>query len=424
MTNRRKNFTRRDLLATGLSFSAGMLVPALGAGNLFAGAHEETSTDLLIIGAGPFGLAISAYAQDHGIRHKVVGVPMGFWRDNMPQSMYLRSSCDWSLDPVGNYSIYAYLEGLGKTCSQVTPLSRDFYLDYAGWMQRGRGIESTESIVTSLIPDDSGLVAVFANGKRIRSRAVVVAIGFKDFAHTPANLSAMFPAHQQGHTCFSVDFEGMADKRVLIVGGRMSAFEWTALIREAGAKAVHVSYRHDTPVFETSDWSWVNGIVDNMSKDPGWYRRLSTEEKKNLNHRFWVEGRKKLEPWLAPRIDHTNVHLHPKTNVMGTEVKEGGIDVELDNGDKFAVDHVVFATGYRMDVQRIPFLSDDLLRSLQVEQHYPVLDVNFQTNIPGLYMTSLAAARDFGSFMAFTVSARAQANVIGAAVKKQLEVHA
>ena len=37
-------------------------------------------TDLLIIGAGPFGLAIAAQAAGAGIEHLILGKPMEFWR--------------------------------------------------------------------------------------------------------------------------------------------------------------------------------------------------------------------------------------------------------------------------------------------------------------------------------------------------------
>ena len=51
----------------------------------------EQKVDLLIIGAGPFGLAMSAYARHLGIDHVIVGKPMDFWKANMPEGMYLRS---------------------------------------------------------------------------------------------------------------------------------------------------------------------------------------------------------------------------------------------------------------------------------------------------------------------------------------------
>jgi cation diffusion facilitator CzcD-associated flavoprotein CzcO len=338
----------------------------------------------------------------------------------MPEGMLLRSTCDWSLDPMEIHTINAFLAQAGKRCHDVEPLSRGFYLDYAAWFQQQKAIVSDHARVNALIREGEDLVAVTNDGRRFRSRAVVLAVGFAYFANTPPELAAMFPANRQGHTCNFVDFSALRGRRVLIIGGRQSAFEWTALIREAGADAIHVSYRHDTPLFATSDWSWVNELVDRIGRDPGWYRRLAPDEKQRLNQRFWEEGRLKLEPWLAGRIDHPDVHLHPGSNVKGTTVKDIGIDVMLDTGDAFTVDRVVFATGYRVDMQRVPFLSNGLLADLAVRDGFPELDTRFQTHVPGLYVTSLAATRDFGSFLGFTVSVRAQAQVIGEAVRRQL----
>ena len=59
---------------------------------------SDTRTDLLVIGAGPYAYAAAAYASDRGIDTHVVGIPMSFWRDRMPQDMYLRSGTDWYLD--------------------------------------------------------------------------------------------------------------------------------------------------------------------------------------------------------------------------------------------------------------------------------------------------------------------------------------
>jgi hypothetical protein len=62
----------------------------------------EAKTDLLIVGAAPYGLAMASHAQDLGVDHVVVGRPMEFWKANMPQGMYLRSARDWPLDLARN----------------------------------------------------------------------------------------------------------------------------------------------------------------------------------------------------------------------------------------------------------------------------------------------------------------------------------
>ena len=68
----------------------------------------------------------------------------------------------------------------------------------------------------------------------------------------------------------------------------------------------------------------MNPIVDRMADDPGWYRGLSPDKKQQLNKRFWNEGRLKLEPWLAGRIEHPNIKLHPRTQVTGVKPGDSG----------------------------------------------------------------------------------------------------
>src|ERR1035438_6096076 len=68
---------------------------------------------LLIIGAGPYGLAAAAYAKHLGIDFAILGKPMEFWRDQMPQGMLLRSSGTGNLDPFEIKTLQRYLESKG-----------------------------------------------------------------------------------------------------------------------------------------------------------------------------------------------------------------------------------------------------------------------------------------------------------------------
>jgi lysine/ornithine N-monooxygenase len=184
----------------------------------------------------------------------------------------------------------------------------------------------------------------------INADRVVVAVGFKYFKHLPAEVIRNIPAGRISHTCDLVSFAELAGKRCLIVGGRQSAFEWAALIHEAGAAAVHICHRHDSPAFRAADWSWVNPLVDLIAKDPSWFRKLSAAKREEVNYRLWAEGRLKVEPWLESRVLKETITVRPKSQIVVCAEQPGGdLAVRLDDGETLVVDHVLAATGYKVD---------------------------------------------------------------------------
>ena len=380
-------------------------------------------TRLLVIGAGPFGLATAASARHAGIEHVVVGIPMDFWHAHMPDGMILRSGCDWHLDPLNVHTIEAFIQTRGLVPSDVEPLSIELYREYASWFRREKKIEVMPELVQRLdrLPEDGfRFKATLEGGRTIGARDVVLAVGFEYFKNLPADLAALLPEGRYSHTCDLVDFAALAGRSCLIIGGRQSALEWSALIAEAGASSVHVCHRHGTPRFEESDWSWVPPLLDETERDPARHRNLSTEERDRLERRFWQEGRLKLEPWLAGRLDRDSVTLWPHRRVVACSLSAGDrLEVRLDDGHTLTVDQVVLATGYKVNVKRVPFLAaGNVLEELETSEGHPVLDATLQSSVPGLYVTSMMATRDFGSFFAFTVSARCSARIIVDAIAR------
>lgn len=376
-------------------------------------------TDLLIIGAGPFGLSLAAYAKHLGIDFLIAGRPMEFWKKNMPDGMYLRSASDWSLDPTDRFSIMNYLNSLGKTPKDVEPLSLEFYLQYAQWFQEGAGIQTIPTYVTKLDQVNGGFYALMENGDVIEAKNVVIAIGMGYFKNQPSALTGILPEGRYEHTCDAVQLSRMKGRRVLILGGRQSAFEWAALLNDGGAAEVHVVHRHESPKFAEADWTWVPPLVDKMVDNPAWFRELPQEEKDAVSKRLWGEGRLKVEPWLEKRVMKPTSGIHQNASLASCiERADGALDVQLDNGDAFVVDDVILATGYKVEMDRLPFLKNgNLFDTIEVRNGFPVLDPHFQSSVNGLYFTSMSAGQDFGPFFGFTVSVRASAKIIGNAMK-------
>lgn len=347
---------------------------------------------------------------------------MEFWRTSMPAGMLLRSACDWHLDPCEIDTIEAFLAERGETPADVEPLSLAFYLEYAEWFRGRKEIEPIPARVSELdVGADGAFSARLDDGSSMTAERVLLAPGFAHFAHVPADLAALIPEGRRSHTVDCVDLEKLSGKRCLIIGGRQSAFEWAALLAEAGASAVHVCHRHDTPSFVESDWSWVNPMLERIAREPRWYRDLSDGDRDELSQRFWREGRLKLEPWLTPRLAHPSIELLPNTAVVSVgEAADGALEVGLDRGGTRAVDHVVFATGYKVDMARLPYLSERIRARMETEDGFPSLDEALQTTVPGLHVTSLPATRAFGLFFGFTSAVRASALIVGKVLSPDL----
>ena len=88
------------------------------------------------------------------------------------------------------------------------------------------------------------------------------------------------------------------------------------------------------------------------------------------------------------------------SRVALTLSKKGGLN------DTLHIQHVIAATGFRVDLGRLSLLSPSLRMALAEYRGAPILTRNFESSVPGLYFIGLAAAASFGPLMRFTFGAR------------------
>jgi FAD-dependent urate hydroxylase len=336
----------------------------------------------------------------------------------MPRGMFLRSGPDWHLDARGVATFEAYARERGLTSVETKPLPLDTFLDYASWFMGQYNVAPRNAYVTHLARSGVAYIATLDDGSRLSANKVLLGLGFSFSKHYPTEVVAILPPRSYSHTCDTVDFDFYRNKRVLIVGGRQSAFEWAALIREHGAEEIHLTYRHASPQFVEPDWSWVQPMVGRTLVDHGWWRHLAADEQNRIRQVLWATGRLALEAWLDRRVHQPNIHLHEKTVIVSaTEHGKGSYDVVLDDGSHCNVHHVILATGYQPVMANVRFLDrGTILDPLATVEGFPMLDPEFQASIPNLYVTGLAATRDFGPFFGFTVGCPVAAKIIGDAV--------
>lgn len=184
---------------------------------------------LLVIGAGPYGLAIAARAKERGIETAIIGRPMSFWTDHMPDGMFLRSGTDWHLDASGVHTFAAFVEERGIASTDIDPVPRSVFLDYVAWFEKQKNLAIRADLVARLERRDGRFVAFMEDGSQITAESVVAAPGCGYFRQLP-DWAATLPEGLGVHTCDLVHLDALAGARVLIVGGRQSAYEWAALL--------------------------------------------------------------------------------------------------------------------------------------------------------------------------------------------------
>src|SRR5713226_5392336 len=94
------------------------------------------TVEVVVIGAGPYGLAAAAHLRAAGKAIVVFGQPMEFWQNQMPAGMFLRSAWYASdiSDPLRQFSLTDY-----KTRENVefsAPVPVQSFISYGQWFQK------------------------------------------------------------------------------------------------------------------------------------------------------------------------------------------------------------------------------------------------------------------------------------------------
>jgi hypothetical protein len=79
---------------------------------------------------------------------------------------------------------------------------------------------------------------------------------------------------------------------------------------------------------------------------------------------------------------------------------EHGCELVLDDGATREVDHVLLATGFRVDLRRLPLL-EDVVDQVRLSEGSPVLREGYESSVPGLHFVGASATYSFGPLMRF-----------------------
>ncbi|HYL84194.1 MAG TPA: NAD(P)/FAD-dependent oxidoreductase [Candidatus Angelobacter sp.] len=371
--------------------------------------------DVAIIGAGPYGLSAAAHLRAaNGLDVRVFGEPMSFWERHMPNGMLLRSPLAGShlSDPSRLFTLQAYEAASGNRITSPLPLHR--FTDYGRWFQSQAVPDLDLRKVDRVEKNGEGFHLGLEDGDTWKARRVVIAAGIMPFAWHPPEFRNL-PFALASHACAHRDLSRFAGKKVAVIGAGQSALESAALLHELGAE-VEVLAR--APFIR---WLWRQkwfhtfkpvarllyappdvgqAGLSHLVARPNLFRRMPRPWQNRL-------GKRAIRPagagWLNPRC--APVRIQNGTAVLSASAHGNQVELRLSDATDRRVDHVLLATGYRVDIARYPFLAGGILDSIRRIDGYPLLDSGFQSSIPGLHFLGAPAAWSFGPLMRFVAGA-------------------
>jgi hypothetical protein len=75
-------------------------------------------------------------------------------------------------------------------------------------------------------------------------------------------------------------------------------------------------------------------------------------------------------------------------------------------------DHVLLATGYRIDIAKLGIFAAEALKRVRQTDGSPQLSARFESNLPGLYFVGPNAVKSFGPLVRFIAGSAYTARVV------------
>jgi glycine/D-amino acid oxidase-like deaminating enzyme len=348
----------------------------------------------------------------------VFGEAMSFWRRNMPAGMKLRSPwvATHIADPRNRYRLDDYFRAAGLPLPDLLPVEN--FSDYGTWFQERVAPDLDTRAVVQVVAVDGGFRLVLADGESIVAKRVVMATGLLNHEHRPAQFDGL-PRALVSHSCEHTGSSRFRRRHVAVIGRGQSACESAALLHEAGANVEIICRENLLWNADPGQRSLLRKTVRSLLGDalippsqvgpfpfnwlveaPGIIRHLTEHSRDRLNEHCL---RATAVLWLRSRL--RDVPVSEGCRIRDARRDGDRIAMTLDDGGTRRVDHVLLATGYRIDVDKMTILDARLRGRIARHGGLPILSAGFESSVAGLHFVGSAAVASFGPLLRFIAGA-------------------
>jgi len=379
--------------------------------------------DVAIIGAGPYGLSIAAYLKARGVDFRIFGNPMQTWQSHMPKGMRLKSEGFASslYDPDSEFTLAAYCKQEGVPYADIgLPVSLETFSAYGLAFQRKFVSELENITVARLERSAEGFQLTLQDGEIVRARRVVMAVGLSHYEYVPPVLAEL-PEEFASHSARHHRLDRFKGREVAVVGAGASALDLAVLLYQGGA-SVQVIARKPTIRFHDPPESYAPTLIERLRMPstgigPGWKLWWCTNAPwlfRYMPEQFRLDAvRRILGPapgWFVKEQVVGKVPFNLGVTITQAKVQNGRLSLELTDEAgmqrTLVTDHVIAATGYRVDLRRLTFVSADVMAAIRSVEQTPILSGDFESSVKGMYFVGTSAANSFGPLLRFAFGAR------------------
>ena len=384
-----------------------------------------------VIGAGPYGLSLSAHLAARGCMPALFGRPMDSWRFGTPPGMRLKSEGFASSlsDPDGELTLKSFCRSAGLAYADINlPTPVGTFIAYGEAFQKRFAPQLDTRLARQIRKIPRGFEIELEDGTSVTAAQCAIATGLQGFEYVPEALRPL-SRERLAHTAKLHDYSVFAGARILVVGAGASATNAAGELLREGADVTLACRDSQLRFYPGGDQ---RGLKDALTAPmspigPGWGKWAASHFPgvfRSLPERVRV---KIVDSTLGPAPAwYVREEIEGKIAVLAgqtiTAARETTDGVEIEMTDREGVrstpvfDYVIAGTGYRVDVDRLRFLSPALRTGLARVGGAPKLSRSFETSISGLYFLGVTAAYQFGPALRFVCGAEYASRCASAAM--------